>query len=86
MNENITKKVVVDAGHGGSDPGAINGNIREKDFNLISANYIYNRLPRRMDVFHGQRSHKAFRPFIINDNIPISRSPNLHHHSFHNRM
>lgn len=44
MNGNTTKRVVVDAGHGGSDPGAINGNIKEKDFNLQAANYIYNRL------------------------------------------
>lgn len=44
MNGNTTKRVVVDAGHGGSDPGAINGNIKEKDFNLKAANYIYNRL------------------------------------------
>ena len=44
MNGNTTKRVVVDAGHGGSDPGAVNGNFREKDFNLQSANYIYNRL------------------------------------------
>lgn len=36
-------KLVVDAGHGGEDPGAINGNIKEKDFNLKVANYIYNR-------------------------------------------
>ena len=47
MNNNnfrATKKVVVDAGHGGSDPGSINGNVYEKDFNLEVANYIYNRL------------------------------------------
>lgn len=44
MNGNTTKRVVVDAGHGGSDPGAVNGNIKEKDFNLQAANYIYNRL------------------------------------------
>ena len=44
MNGNTQKRVVVDAGHGGSDPGAINGNIKEKDFNLEAANYIYNRL------------------------------------------
>ena len=36
-------KIVVDAGHGGDDPGAINGNIKEKDFNLKVANYIYDR-------------------------------------------
>lgn len=44
MNERATKKVIVDAGHGGSDPGAIYGNYKEKDFNLEAANYIYNRL------------------------------------------
>ena len=44
MNERTTKRVVVDAGHGGSDPGAVNGNIKEKDFNLQAANYIYERL------------------------------------------
>ena len=38
------KKVVIDPGHGGNDPGAINGNIFEKDFNLKVSNYIYNRL------------------------------------------
>ena len=37
-------KVVVDAGHGGNDPGAINGNIYEKDFTLEVAKYIYDRL------------------------------------------
>ena len=29
--------------HGGSDPGAVSGNLREKDFNLEAANYMYNR-------------------------------------------
>lgn len=38
------KGVVVDAGHGGDDPGAVNGNIKEKDFTLAVAEYIYNRL------------------------------------------
>ena len=37
------KKVVIDAGHGGSDPGAT-GNIIEKEYTLKIANYIYNRL------------------------------------------
>lgn len=44
MNERATKKVIVDAGHGGTDPGAVYGNNKEKDFNLEAANYIYNRL------------------------------------------
>ena len=36
-------RIVVDAGHGGDDPGAISGSLREKDYNLRAANYIYNR-------------------------------------------
>ena len=36
-------RIVVDAGHGGSDPGAVSGNLLEKDFNLQAANYMYNR-------------------------------------------
>ena len=40
MNE---YRIVVDAGHGGSDPGAVSGNLKEKDFNLKAANYMYER-------------------------------------------
>ena len=35
--------VVVDAGHGGSDPGAVSGNAKEKDFNLRVSKYMYDR-------------------------------------------
>lgn len=37
-------KVIVDAGHGGTDPGAIGNNLQEKDLNLRAAQYMYNRL------------------------------------------
>ena len=44
MNEQRSiKGVVVDAGHGGTDPGAVSGNLREKDFNLRAAQYMYQR-------------------------------------------
>lgn len=43
-NLRATRKVVVDAGHGGADPGAVAGNIYEKDFNLKVSKYIYDRL------------------------------------------
>lgn len=38
------KGIVIDAGHGGNDPGAVNGNVYEKDFTLQVAKYIYERL------------------------------------------
>lgn len=42
-NGNV-KGVVVDAGHGGSDPGAVGNGLREKDLNLRAAQYMYQRL------------------------------------------
>lgn len=35
--------VIVDAGHGGTDPGASSGDIIEKDYTLKISNYMYNR-------------------------------------------
>ena len=43
MNGRKITGVVVDSGHGGSDPGAISGNLREKDFTLEAANYMTKR-------------------------------------------
>lgn len=43
MNERVIKGIVVDAGHGGSDPGAVSGNLQEKNFNLEAAQYMYKR-------------------------------------------
>ena len=37
-------KIVVDAGHGGVDSGAVGNGIVEKDLTLKISNYIYNRL------------------------------------------
>ena len=37
-------KVVIDAGHGGNDSGAIGNGIIEKDLNLKISNYIFDRL------------------------------------------
>ena len=40
----MAKKVVIDAGHGGSDPGTVNNGIIEKDYTLKISQYIKNRL------------------------------------------
>ncbi len=44
MYDRDPKKVVIDAGHGGNDPGAVSDNLLEKDFNLKAAQYMYKRL------------------------------------------
>ena len=44
MYERATKRVVVDAGHGGEDPGALGNGLKEKDLNLQAAQYMYKRL------------------------------------------
>ena len=38
------KGVVIDAGHGGTDSGALNGSFLEKDYTLKISNYIHDRL------------------------------------------
>lgn len=44
MNFRATKGVVIDAGHGGDDPGAVGNGIIEKNLNLEASEYMYNRL------------------------------------------
>lgn len=44
MSIRATKKVVLDAGHGGTDPGTIANGITEKDYTLKISEYIHNRL------------------------------------------
>ena len=43
----MLKGVVIDPGHGGSDPGAVNGKVYEKDINLKISKLIYDKLKSR---------------------------------------
>ena len=43
-NTNKLTGVVIDAGHGGLDSGAVGENAYEKDYNLLISQYMYNRL------------------------------------------
>lgn len=44
MDNRATKKVVIDAGHGGNDPGTSANGIVEKDLTLKISKYIQKRL------------------------------------------
>ena len=41
FSQNYNKNVIViDAGHGGPDPGAVRNNIKEKDLTLSAAKFL----------------------------------------------
>lgn len=42
MNNNI-RGIVIDPGHGGTDPGALGNGLREKDYNLKISKYMADR-------------------------------------------
>ena len=44
MNNQGLVGIIVDAGHGGLDSGAVGNNLQEKDLTLQAATYMYNRL------------------------------------------
>ena len=43
MDERATKKIVIDPGHGGADPGTSGNGIIEKDYTLKISEYMKNR-------------------------------------------
>lgn len=59
----MAKKIVVDAGHGGTDSGAVGNGIIEKDLNLKISKYIFNRLKELgADVYITRNSDETLSP------------------------
>ena len=47
-NNTVNNKIIViDAGHGGADPGAIRNNVKEKDLTLMAAKILKNKLEKK---------------------------------------
>ena len=46
MNDRVPKKVIIDPGHGGVDPGTSANGIVEKDYNLRISKYMSDRLKK----------------------------------------
>lgn len=59
----MAKKIVIDAGHGGNDSGAVGNGIIEKDLNLKISKYIYDRLRKLgADVYITRDSDETLTP------------------------
>ena len=57
------KKIVIDAGHGGVDSGAVGNGIIEKELTLKISNYIYDRLKELgLDVKMTRTSDETLSP------------------------
>ena len=75
-------KIVVDAGHGGSDPGAVANGVNEKDLTLKISQYMYERfrdlgipvtLTRNSDVTltPSERVNKILNAYGNNENVIV---------------
>lgn len=75
-------KIVVDAGHGGVDPGAVANGLQEKDFTLEAALYMYDRfnelgipvkLTRDIDetLSKTERVNRILNAFGNNENVIV---------------
>ena len=56
----MKKTVVIDPGHGGSDPGAVSGKINEKDLNLQVAKILKDLLDQKGMTVYMTRSEDRY--------------------------
>lgn len=71
-NEKTVKKVVIDAGHGGSDAGAIGGGIKEKDITLDVVKQLEKLLKQKGYEVKLTRENDTF--VSLEDRVSISES------------
>ncbi len=81
--------VVIDAGHGGQDPGANNGNVLEKDLNLAIALKLEELLKKNNIKTFMLRQDDTFvelydRPFIANA-LKATLFVSIHHNAIDNK-
>ena len=74
INDSIvnSKVIVIDAGHGGPDPGANRGNIKEKDITLMAAKILKKKLEKKsFKVFLTRKSDYYIR---LKNRVKFARS------------
>ena len=82
QGENKLLGVVIDPGHGGSDPGAIGNNMQEKDYTLEISKYMYDRfkelgipvyITREEDITlsPNERTNNILNAFGNNENVIV---------------
>jgi len=69
----IAGRIIIDAGHGGSDDGAVHNGFKEKDFALDLALMLKERLEAKdYDVFLTRDSDDLTGPYDVNNNNRIN--------------
>jgi N-acetylmuramoyl-L-alanine amidase len=85
-NNNVEGLVVIDPGHGGSDPGAVSGGVQEKDLNLsvalklnklLKAKGVNTKLTRSTDVFIG-----LYERTDISNDLDADLFVSIHHNAY----
>ncbi|MCX8059068.1 MAG: N-acetylmuramoyl-L-alanine amidase [Spirochaetes bacterium] len=70
------KYIIIDPGHGGKDPGAIYGNIKEKDVNLYISNILFSELNKKYSDFIILMTRKDDRYISLEDRVKFINNYN----------
>lgn len=70
------KYIIIDPGHGGKDPGAIVGNVKEKDINLYISNLLYSEISKKFNDYIVVMTRKDDRYISLEDRVKYINSFN----------